>query len=262
MKKVNRNMLILLFAVLFTVSVYHVFKYYRQSEAQKNMYNNLVEIVQSKEQDNIVDEPKTQVQYSDKKEMLPELAELYSLNSDLVGWIKIEDTNINYPVMQSVNEPNFYLKHGFDKSYTEYGCPYVQENCNLQIPSDNIVIYGHHMKNGTMFADLEKYKSQDFWKEHKTVLFNTLTDKQEYEIVAVFKSVVSNDDSDTFKYYQFVDAENYEEFYDFISMCKELSLYDTGVVAEYGEKLITLSTCEYSQANGRLVVVAKQILPV
>ena len=102
----------------------------------------------------------------------------------------VADTNINYPVMQSVNEPNFYLKHGFDKEYSDYGCPYVQEDCDVQKPSDNLVIYGHHMSNGSMFAHLEKFKSKDFWSEHRMITFNTLTDKQEYEIVAVFRTVV------------------------------------------------------------------------
>jgi len=80
---------------------------------------------------------------------------------------KRNDLNINYPVMQSVNEPNFYLKHGFDKAYSDYGCPYVQEDCEVQEPSDNLVIYGHHMSNGSMFAHLEKFKSKDFWNEHR-----------------------------------------------------------------------------------------------
>lgn len=92
-----------------------------------------------------------------------EQEELYEQNNDLVGWICIEDTKINYPVMQSIDEPNFYLKHGFDKAYTNYGCPYVGESCDVNKPSDNLIIYGHHMKNGSMFSDLEKFKKKDFW---------------------------------------------------------------------------------------------------
>lgn len=167
--------------------------------------------------------------------------------------------NINYPVMQSVNEPNFYLKHGFDKEYSDYGCPYVQEDCDVQEPSDNLVIYGHHMSNGSMFAHLEKFKSKDFWSEHRMITFNTLTDKQEYEIIAVFRTVVYTDSPEAFKFYRFIDAESANNFVSFVAKCKELSFYDTGVTAEYGDKLITLSTCEYSRNNSRLVVVAKRI---
>ena len=135
----------------------------------------------------------------------------------------------------------------------------MQEDCDVLKPSDNVVIYGHHMNNGSMFADLEKFKSEDFWREHRTIAFHTLTDKNEYEILAAFKTVVYTNSPDSFRYYRFTDAQSPEEFAAFVEKCKELSLYDTGISAEYGDKLITLSTCEYSRTNGRLVVVAKKI---
>ena len=194
-----------------------------------------------------------------RKTFIPEYQELYLQNNDMVGWIKVEDTKINYPVMQSKDNPNFYLKHGFDKAYTDYGCPYVQENCDMELPSDNIIIYGHHMNDGSMFAGLMKFKDKNFWEKHKTISFDTLTDRQTYEVIAVFKTVVYTNSPDSFKYYQFVNAETAEDFTAYVEKCKELSLYDTGVTAEYGDKLLTLSTCEYSRTNGRLVVVAKLI---
>lgn len=177
-------------------------------------------------------------------------------NSDFVGWLSVPGTNIDYPVMQTVDKPNYYLKRGFDKQYSDYGVPYVQENCDLAL-SDNCVIYGHHMNNGTMFADLCKYESEDFYQEHKTIRFDTLSGFGEYEVVAVFKTVAYSEQG--FKYYHFIRAESAENFDAYIAQCKALSLYDTGVTAEYGDKLITLSTCEYSRKNGRMVVVAKRI---
>ena len=212
----------------------------------------------------IVDDTDTSTEVSTQLEekepfILPEYEELYMQNKDMVGWIRINDTNINYPVMQSIDKPNFYLKHGFDKSYTDYGCPYVAESCDLSKPSDNIIVYGHHMKNGSMFSDLEKFKKKDFWEEHKTFNFNTLYAKQTYEIIAVFKTVVYTESSSEFKYFQFSDAESPEHFNNYISKCMTKAIYETGVTAEYGDKLITLSTCEYSNTNGRLVLVAKKI---
>ena len=127
----------------------------------------------------------------------------------------------------------------------------------MKTPSDNLVIYGHHMKNGTMFSDLTKFEDKSFWETHKTITFNTLTDKQEYEVVAVFKTVAYSQEG--FRYYDFVNADTAEEFDSYIAKCKELALFDTGVNAQYGDKLITLSTCEYSQNNGRLAVVAKLV---
>lgn len=259
MKKKICVFLIAVFAAILGTSTYFIIDHHKEADKQEELYDELASIVEAVAQPDAEIESTEAIPYSEEKTVLPELAELYQQNGDLVGWISIADTNINYPVMQSVYEPSFYLKHGFDKEYSSYGCPYVQEDCDVQEPSDNLVMYGHHMANGSMFADLEKFKSKDFWSKHKTITFNTLTDKQEYEIVAVFRTVVYTDSPDAFKYYRFVDAESAEEFDSFIAKCKELSFYDTGVSAEYGDKLITLSTCEYSRENSRLVVVAKRV---
>ena len=179
--------------------------------------------------------------------------------SELLGKETIDTNTYGKSEGRSGSYSTNYLKRGFDREYSSYGCPYVQEDCDVLKPSDNLVIYGHHMNNGSMFADLEKFKDEDFWQEHKTITFNTLTDRNEYEILAVFKTVVYTDSPEAFKYYRFTDAKSAEEFAAYVKKCKELSLYDTGVSAEYGDKLITLSTCEYSRTNGRLVVVAKKV---
>lgn len=184
-------------------------------------------------------------------------AAVYKQNNDFVGWISIEGTNIDYPVMQTVDTPNYYLKRNFDKQYSDYGVPYVQENCDLEF-SDNCVLYGHHMNNGTMFSDLCKYADEDFYREHKTIRFDTLSGFGEYEVIAAFKTAAYSEQG--FKYYHFTLADSAEDFNAYIAKCKELSLYDTGVTAEYGDRLITLSTCEYSSPNGRMVVVAKQVV--
>lgn len=253
----NKKIYIIIITVLtaiLTVSTFFIIRYHINSAKQNDLYANLAEQVNVSEEVVAVE---NDTKETEENGMLESYEELYRQNPDMVGWIKIDGTNINYPVMQSVDEVNFYLKHDFNREYSSYGCPYVQENCNVTTPSDNIVIYGHHMSNGSMFADLDKYKSKSFWEEHKTITFDTLTQHNEYEIVAVFKTVVYTEDC--FKYYNFINAENETEFDEYIAKCKELALYDTGVSAEYGDKLITVSTCEYSQTNGRIVVVAKLI---
>lgn len=241
------------FSLLLTVSSGFLIKHYIDSEKQAEMYDNLIETVEK------TDTEKNTMTYSQDKSFLSDYQDLYLQNNDMVGWIKIEDTKINYPVMQSKDNPNFYLKHGFDKAYTDYGCPYVQENCDVDIPSDNLIIYGHNMKDSSMFSGLMKHTEKSFWESHKTIRFDTLTEKCNYEVIAVFKTVVYTDSPESFKYYQFVNADTADEFNAYITKCKELALYDTGVTAEYGDKLITLSTCEYSRNNGRMVVVAKKM---
>ena len=185
-------------------------------------------------------------------------APVFAENSDFVGWLSVDGTRINYPVMHTPNTPNYYLKRNFQKQHSNYGTPYVQENCAIGL-SDNLVIYAHNMRDGSMFADLCKYADEDFYKEHKVIRFDTLSGYGEYEVVAAFKTVAYSEDG--FRYYHFVNAESREDFDAFIQECKKLAPYDTGVDAKYGDKLLTLSTCEYSRENGRMVVVAKQVKP-
>jgi sortase B len=188
---------------------------------------------------------------------LPEYADLYLMNSDIVGWIRIEDTNVNYPVMQTPYSPDYYLKRDFNKESNNNGCIYVREQCDVFAPSDNLTIYGHNMRSGAMFANLFKFKDKSFWETHKTFTFDTLLEHHTYEIIAVFKTTASVGRG--FAYHHFVNAKDEADFDQFIATCKKLAFYDTGVSAVYGDKLITLSTCEYSQTNGRLVVVAKRV---
>ena len=189
--------------------------------------------------------------------ILPEYAKLYLRNNDLVGWITIEGTNINYPVMQSPAEQNYYLYKNFDGEYSVRGSIYADEDCDVFTPSDNVVLYGHHMQDGSMFSALNNFDAKSYWQERKYITFNTLLERHTYEIIAVFKTSASVGEG--FRYHQFINAETEEEFNDFVATCKRLAFYDTGVSAEYGDKLITLSTCEYTLTNGRLVVVAKRV---
>ena len=256
--------LISFFLLMAAFSGMKIHSHFKEYQKQEELYESLVQIVEQAEtvpETEPIAEAATPTAPPESvvPVMLPEYAALYERNNDLVGWICIEDTRINYPVMQSPDEPNFYLDHGFDKGETDYGCPYVSEICDVSKPSDNLILYGHHKKNGTMFTDLKKFRKKSFWENHKTFRFDTLYEKQTYEIIAVFKTVVYTNSASEFRYYQFEDAKTPEEFDAYIATCKEKALYDTGVSAEYGDKLITLSTCEYSTKNGRLVLVAKRV---
>ena len=250
--------LISFFLLIAVFSGMMVFNHFKEANTQDELYDNLAQSVEQNETNPNTEAAADETQNGEIT-ILPEYAELYQQNNDLIGCISIDDTKINYPVMQSVSNPDFYLKHGFDKGYTNYGCPYVGENCDVIKPSDNLIIYGHHMNDKSMFAGLMKYADKSFWKKHKTIQFDSLTEKGKYEVVAAFKTEVYTDSPNSFRYYDFVNADTADEFNAYITKCKELALYDTGVTAEYGDKLITLSTCEYSRNNGRMVVVAKKV---
>lgn len=184
-------------------------------------------------------------------------ASLYEENHDLAGWLTIDGMVIDYPVMQCEDD-EYYLHHDFYGNDSKYGCLYVRGMADIHTPGTNFVIYGHNMKDGAMFGDLDLYKEERFYREHPTISFDTLYEERSYEIVAVFLSQVYGPEEDVFKYYQFYQADTQEEFDYFYDNIKELSLYDTGVTAEFGDTFLTLSTCAYHVQDGRLAVVAKR----
>ncbi|WP_217560621.1 class B sortase [Paenibacillus sp. GbtcB18] len=186
-----------------------------------------------------------------------EFQELYERNPDIVGWLKIDGTRIEYPVMQNQQDAQYYLDHDFDKKKSKSGLPFLDAHSRIN-GSDILLVHGHHMKSGWMFKDLMKYKQESFYKEHAVFQFSTLTEKEEYEIVAVILSKVYRKSDDVFKYYQIEKVSTPADFDSYVQNIQKLALYDTGVTPRYGDKLIVLSTCEYSTENGRLAVVARK----
>lgn len=237
MKRILCFITLMVLIVIFAVSTYFFVSNQIESREQKEIFNDIVSVVETESNDN-----------DDK---LNGYMELKSQNADFIGWIKIDDTNINYPVMQS-RTPNFYLRKNFNKEYSYYGTPYLGELCSAD-KSDNLIIYAHNMKDHQMFGDLEKYKSKDFYNSHRYVQFDTLNSKGTYEIISVLKTTANG-----FDYQNYTDFTDEEQFNTFIDKCKSLSLYETETNSVYGDRLITLSTCEYSRTDGRLVVIAKQ----
>lgn len=222
-------------------SSFVIFIELKENKVQEEIFEEIARIIEDPKEGNSTED---------------NLNNLYRLNSDIVGWIKIENTNINYPVMQKVDSPNYYLRKNFYKEYSYYGTPYISELCDVKT-SDNIIIYSHNMRNSQMFGDLEKYKDQEFYKGNNIIEFTTIEEESQYEIIAVLKIDVN--DTQGFMYYKFFKAKDEEEYKEFIDNCKELSIYKIDETSEFGDKLITLSTCEYSNKNGRLIVVAKKI---
>ena len=176
-------------------------------------------------------------------ERMEQVKELKKENEDIIGWLEIKDTNINYPILQGTDN-EFYLTHNYKKE---------------KVTGGSLLIYGHRNKKGIMFEDLLKYKDEQFYKEHPKIRFTTTEDDSEYEIISVFYSkVYYQDEKNVFRYYYFINAENEEEYNEYVNNAKKASIYDTEKTAKYGDQLLTLSTCEYSQANGRFVIVAKK----
>lgn len=245
LKKLSLIVLVLIFIIgIIYIGCYW---YYRNKDKKEN-----TEILNNIEIDNTEITPQ-------KTEMMLKLEELQKENNEIIGWIEIEGTNINYPVLQA-NNNDFYLTHNYKKEKAPSGSLFLDKNFDLENVSSNYLIYGHRNKQGLMFEDLLKYAKESFYKDHKTIKFTTNKEDAVYEILAVFYSkVYYKSEKDVFRYYYFVNANNEAEYNEFINEAKKASIYDTGVTAQYGEQLLTLSTCEYSQEDGRFVIVAKKI---
>ena len=158
--------------------------------------------------------------------------------------------------MHTPTDPEKYLHTNFAREYSYGGIPFIDANCSAD--SDNLLIYGHNMLDGSMFRSLPKYESKSYWQAHPTIHFDTLYEEGEYEVLAAFYDRVYYTYENCFKFYQFIDAADEADFNNAISNFRSKALYDTGVTAAYGDKLITLVTCAYHVEDGRFVVVARK----
>lgn len=194
----------------------------------------------------------------DAPPVLDEFNTLLMKNKSIVGWVQIEGTAIDYPVLQSNNE-EYYLDHNFEQEKDNNGSIFIDADCSIWPRSQNIILYGHNMKSGKMFGSLDSYKDKKYYDKHPIIRFDTLYDKGKYRVMYVFNDVVHKESEVTFKYYQFIDANSSQEYNSNMNEMAGKSLYDTGVESYYGDSLITLSTCDYSEGAERFVVVAKRV---
>lgn len=179
-------------------------------------------------------------------------------NSDMAAWLQIPGTDIDYPVMWTPRDEEYYLYRGFDGSSNRNGCLILDTDSCLDPLTTNLIIHGHNQDSGAMFGHLPEYEDYSFYEEHKNITLYTKEQRRNYEVIAVFRSQVYKKTDQVFKYYKFFQADTQEEFDYFYNNIMDMSLYDTGVTAEFGDHFLTLSTCVYHVERGRLVVVARE----
>ncbi len=261
MKKKYIKIVTSFFAVLIFISSLYIVKVLYDmhiSKAQSNLLNS-VDIDEQTLEEKSFDEQDVKDVAPSKNERSLKVAELQKENSDIVGWIEIEGTNINYPVLQG-NDNDFYMNHNYKKDYSLGGAIFLDKDYSWNPQSTNLLMYGHNMIDGSMFTNLLNYRNQAFYNEHSIVRFTTESSDEEFEIFSVFPSrTYYKNEQGVFRYYYFINANTADDYTNFVSNAKKASLYDTGISASYGEKLMTLSTCAYHTENGKFVVVAKKI---
>ena len=240
-----RRIAFLFFGVVFAVSLFMVARILVQGGQEQAAFDRLSASLEQPES--------TDGQEPEKSPY----ADLKAQNPDFFGWISIEGTHIDYPVMFTPDDPEQYLRRAFDGSSSQSGVPFLSADCFAG--GGNWLIYGHNMKNGSMFADLLNYAREDFWQAHPLIRFDTLEEEGTYEVVAAFYARVYTEGESGFAYYAYTDISRQTDFEAYLAQVSGAALYDTGVQAQYGDQLITLSTCTNRSQDERFVVVGRQI---
>lgn len=235
MKRMIKISLILL---LLGMAVIAAVPFLKEKEAERKSENGFKEIQES---------------VTKKKDKTMNVTKLKGENKDCIGYLEVPGTSISYPIMQTRDNPNYYLNHDFDKNYSFYGTPYLSAYCDLK-KSDNLIIYGHNINGGKMFGALEQYKEKDFFDRHRKIYFTT-DRRREYEVFAVMSVNVRK-----FKYWKFIMARDEKDYDEFVQKVLEHSMWNIGGKPKYKEQILMLSTCDNGKEDDwRIVVVGKEI---
>ena len=249
----NKGVLITLIAIcaiVFSVSAYKLISYYSADRAAEKEFAELTpEGLSSKDGKDGYDIP------DEYDSLLPYYKELREQNGDMVGWLRIPRTRISYPVMQTPDSPEYYLDKNFKKEFTANGSLFVNSINDVELPSDVVTIYGHRMKTGAMFGTLGDYLDADFMAEHDTIILDTFTGRNVYKVYCAFTLDVGI--ADVFDYYNYTNFAVVDMFDRFMGRAAGLAAAENPAYKPvFGDKVLLLSTCEYTHSNGRLVVLA------
>ena len=250
---INIIILLVLITIIILSSIYIVKYLVMQKEAkEESKLLNDIDIMENNIESN---KNENAIAINEETERMTKIKKLQEENSDIVGWIEIEGTNINYPVLQGKND-EYYLTHNYKKEKSQKGSIFLSKDYDLKLPSDNLLIYGHNLVNGQMFNNLLKYKDKEFYRKHPDIRFTTEKEDLKFEIFSAFYSkVFLKSEENVFRYYNFVTAKSEKDYNNFVENAKRASLYDTDKEAKYGDRLITLVTCSYHVEDGRFVVI-------
>ncbi|MDR0851185.1 MAG: class B sortase [Clostridiales Family XIII bacterium] len=255
MKNKLTIVLLVLCAGVFLVSAGVLLDYFLKQHKAERDFDELRDIVYS----NVREDADGMLSSDEFSDLRSAYRALQESNANFIGWLRIYDTDVNYPVMQTVSNPEYYLHRDFSGNYTGSGTLFASEISDVERPSDVVIIYGHRMKDGSMFGTFNKFMDPEYCEKHRYIRFDTLMERRSYEILSVFRTAVDTGLDDEFKYYNYSDFADQEAVDGFLREIKNKEFFDTGVTAERGDEFIILSTCEYSQENGRLVIVGKRI---
>ena len=253
-KTISRVLTALLIAV---IAVLGLFSAQRLTEYELQRQDNLSVVNEARkqfyEEDN--DDHETVSTDMPQEDLLTRYNAMKEKNPDYACWLKIDDTSIDHPVMQaSESNPSYYLHHNINRKWDSYGSFLISSSCTVE--SDNVVIYGHHMRDGTMFSVLDRYRKSKWANDHRMIELITDKEHRYYEVVAVLIQDASHPD---IVWEDHIDFDTLGKSYYYGIECIRRSKVDFGYEPTGDEMYLTLVTCEYSHENGRLLVVARRV---
>ena len=248
-KRILINIALVLCVVAFVGSGAYLARYFINAKAAEQ---DIAKLIKEKSEENLTEE---EIKEAEKSGIAKKYIRLHKKNSDMIGWISVEGSKIDYPVMQTKGDNEYYLHRNFEKEEDVNGLPFLDEKCDVDGADQNLLVYGHHMKSGLMFAKLLDFAEESYYKKHKTVTFDTLSKSGTYDVVAAFYSKVPVYE-DEFSVYGYAGKLSKKKFKKYVDAVKASSVYDTGITPNYGQKLLTMITCSYHTEDGRFVVVA------
>ncbi len=265
--------LALLFGAAFLLSAAMVIRYYVRGNAEEAAFTKLASMIAQSETPTEATLPAESPDVSaasppsvaagsepvseSPSTMQPGYDTLYAMNSDFIGWLSVSGTKIDYPVMLTPDDPQYYLRRAFDKTSSDSGTPFI--GLNGTPDTDCFIIYGHNMKNKTMFGTLSRYQEQSFWDTVPTFSFNTLYENRTYEVFAALECRILDEDEVGLRYYEYSGDLTEEEYAELTQWLLDNAAYDTGIIPSYGDQILILSTCSYHTDNGRFIVAARRI---
>lgn len=239
-------------AAVFVISTFLFIKACSQTGQEQQAFEVLKDSVQ------VSESSKDCIQEDGDDEIDSVYQALYKQNSDFIAWICVPGTSIDYPVMSTPDDPDYYLYRAFNKEESQSGTPFVGKGCNLD--STALIIYGHNMVSGTMFGTLDRYDNIVFWSQHKRLTLTADEGQIKYEVFAAVRTQANSQEANSncipFSMTGDLSKDNYNSL---VTWLKDNSLFDTGLTPSYAEQILLLATCSYHTDDGRFVLAARRV---
>ena len=256
-KTIRRTILVLSCATFLVVSGIFAVEIYAEQKSSSNMKKvqemAAVTVIKSGPAENDTDDTDEKV----SNLVTLKMEYLKKKNHDLTGWLRISGSEIDYPIMFKEDDNDYYLEHDFFGNSDRNGLLVLDKRCSSDLLDNHLLIHGHNMKSGAIFGTLKYYKDEAYMRKHQAIELDTDTEQRFYEVIAVLDTNSTGENG--FNYGDYIDLDDKDTFDSYVANVKQRSMHKIASTATFGDELLTLSTCDYTMKNGRLLVVAKRV---